>query len=175
MRRRFTSQQNIPSPIDINNYLTIEALENDLTISLSINSCEYCVDGDGDWKRLLANTETKTINTGQTLSFRGELTPVGYRGIGTFTISKKCNLRGNCMSMLFGDNAADNYSLSGKDYVFYELFNNNEIINVSPDFLPATTLADSCYYSMFEGCISLTTAPELPATTLALGCYQCMF
>ena len=28
---------------------------------------------------------------------------------------------------------------------------------------------------MFEGCTSLTTAPELPATTLASNCYYSMF
>ena len=28
---------------------------------------------------------------------------------------------------------------------------------------------------MFEGCTSLTTAPELPATTLADSCYSYMF
>lgn len=28
---------------------------------------------------------------------------------------------------------------------------------------------------MFNGCTSLTTAPELPATTLAQGCYSNMF
>ena len=41
--------------------------------------------------------------------------------------------------------------------------------------LPATTLAEQCYYSMFEGCTSLTQAPELPATTLAEQCYERMF
>ena len=41
--------------------------------------------------------------------------------------------------------------------------------------LPATTLADKCYHSMFRGCKSLTTAPELPATTLANYCYHEMF
>ena len=41
--------------------------------------------------------------------------------------------------------------------------------------LPATTLANYCYQSMFQGCISLTTAPTLPATTLANYCYQSMF
>ncbi|MBP5703406.1 MAG: leucine-rich repeat protein, partial [Paludibacteraceae bacterium] len=41
--------------------------------------------------------------------------------------------------------------------------------------LPATTLTVACYQSMFEGCTSLTQAPELPATTLAHGCYQYMF
>ena len=41
--------------------------------------------------------------------------------------------------------------------------------------LPATTLADGCYYSMFLNCTSLTQAPELPATNLANECYFAMF
>jgi hypothetical protein len=41
--------------------------------------------------------------------------------------------------------------------------------------LPSTTLASSCYNTMFDGCTSLTTAPELPATTLANSCYTSMF
>ena len=163
-------------PIDINNYLTIEALEDGLTASLSTNACEYCVDGDGNWKALPAGNATESINSGQTLSFRGNLTPNSSNGIGTFTISNRCNLDGNCMSMLFGDNAADNYSLSGKNYAFYNLFNTcTNIVNVSSNFLPATTLAAHCYSYMFRGCTSLTTAPELPATTLATYCYYFMF
>ena len=163
-------------PKDMSGYLTIEALEDGLTASLSINACEYCVDGDDNWKTLDAGTVTESINTGQTLSFRGNLTPKSYSGIGKFTINKKCNLKGNCMSMLFGDNAIDNYSLSGKDYVFYELFYKCEnIVNVSENFLPATTLAFRCYERMFANCASLTTAPELPATVLANWCYDNMF
>ena len=41
--------------------------------------------------------------------------------------------------------------------------------------LPAMTLADSCYNSMFSYCTSLTQAPALPATTLANRCYYDMF
>ena len=41
--------------------------------------------------------------------------------------------------------------------------------------LPATTLANECYYYMFQECTSLTTAPELPATTLVSKCYFQMF
>ena len=162
--------------IDINNYLTIEAREDGLTASLSINACEYCANADGNWKTLAAGTATEAINNGQTLSFRGNLTPNISNGIGTFTINKKCNLKGNCMSMLFKDNATNNYSLRGKDHAFYKLFQNcTNIVNVSSYFLPATTLADSCYSCMFDGCTSLTKAPELPATTLDIHCYNSMF
>jgi hypothetical protein len=164
------------TPVTLDNYLTIEALEDGLTAKLSTNACEYCVDGDGNWKSLAANTATETINAGQTLSFRAELTPDSSKGIGTFTIIKKCNLKGNCMSMLFGDNAADNYSVEGKNYAFYKLFAAcKNIINVSNNFLPATTLATYCYNNMFSSCTNLTTAPELPATELASECYCDMF
>lgn len=159
--------------IDINNYLTIVALEDGLTAQLSKNACEYCVDGDGDWKSLFANTNTASINKGQTLSFRGNLTPEDY-GIGTFTISKSCNLEGNCMSMLFGDEAAYITRITGR--AFNELFYNCTVIRgVSSGFLPATTVGQFCYYAMFYGCTNLTTAPELPAENLINRCYSYMF
>jgi hypothetical protein len=167
------TQQNSKGFTD--NYLTIYALEDGLTASLSTNACEYCVDGNGNWLSLAAGSTTQSINTGHTLSFRGNLTPKTNAGIGTFTISKKCNIEGNCMSMLFGDDAANNLSLSGKNYAFYKLFYNcTNIVNVSENFLPATTLATYCYANMFQNCSSLTTAPALPATTLATYCYQNM-
>lgn len=163
--------EGLSSGIDIDNYLTIEALEDGLTASLSANACEYCVDGNGVWKSLSADTATEAINIGQTLSFRGS--PKVINGIGTFTISKKCNLLGNCMSMLFGDNAANNYSLGNMIRAFYRLFYNcTNIVNVSKDFLPATTLASYCYNYMFYGCTNLQTAPELPATVLT-NCQYC--
>ena len=158
------------------NYLTIVALEDGLTAKLSRNACEYCVNGDGNWKTLVANTTTFSINKGNTLSFRGNLTPASSLGIGTFTISKSCNLEGNCMSMLFEDDAANNISLIGKDYAFHRLFSDcTTIKSVSSSFLPATTLSTHCYSYMFNGCINLTKAPSLPAMTLASNCYAHMF
>jgi len=46
---------------------------------------------------------------------------------------------------------------------------------ISTPKLPATKLAQGCYYEMFFGCTSLTTAPALPVTTLAVNCYSYMF
>ena len=57
---------------------------------------------------------------------------------------------------------------------FCYLFNYCTQLTSAPE-LPATTLADDCYLSMFVGCTSLTTAPALPATTLANSCYSQMF
>ena len=54
------------------------------------------------------------------------------------------------------------------------LFNGCSSLTTAPE-LPATTLASWCYYSMFRDCTALTTPPELPATTLATQCYYEMF
>ena len=60
------------------------------------------------------------------------------------------------------------------EYCYYQMFNGCRSLTTAPA-LPATTLANYCYYQMFLGCRSLTTAPELPATTLANSCYSYMF
>lgn len=177
MRRRFITNREFSDAFDMSNYMTIEALEDGLTVVFT-NEIEYGVDGHG-WKKLKANTYSTPINAGQCFSFKGNLKPGTVTGIGSFKISKPCNLSGNVMSLIFYDDAANNYSLdlSNSYYnVFSELFNNcTTIQKVSQNFLPATTLASSCYNSMFYGCTGLTTAPELPATKLAKDCYNTMF
>ena len=182
------------------NYLTIVALEDGLTAKLSVNACEYCVDGDGYWKTLPANTETEVVDTGQTLSFRGNLIPDSTNGIGTFTVNMYFNLKGNCLSLLYGDNAVDKQPLRGAAFKHLfagcdKLLNAKEIVLsvksigyeschsmfkdcknlITTPKLNATILSGYSYYRMFYGCSSLITAPELPATTLELACYREMF
>ena len=112
---------------------------------------------------------------GHLISFRGNCIP-SEEGIGTLNPFKKCSLLGNCMSLLFGDNASTNYSLIGYDYAFHDLFfANNYIQHVSENFLPATTLSIGCYNAMFHMNIELVTPPSLPADTLATRCYDSMF
>ena len=41
--------------------------------------------------------------------------------------------------------------------------------------LPATTLSNGCYYSLFEGCSKLVNAPQLPATEMKPNCYRALF
>lgn len=48
-------------------------------------------------------------------------------------------------------------------------------LTTPPSVLPATILKNDCYRGMFYGCTSLTSTPELPATTLADNCYNAMF
>ena len=62
------------------------------------------------------------------------------------------------------------------EYVYSDMFYMCEsLTGVSANLLPATTLANGCYYAMFQGCTSLTNAPALIATTLADDCYNSMF
>lgn len=156
---------------EINNYLAVSSATDVVPRIKFSNTCEYW-NGTGEWTELPENTY---IYVWDTVFFRANLKPTTSEGIGKFTTEGTINLSGNCMSMLFGDNAADNYSLSGYNYAFYELFRGCGVINVSKNFLPATTLADSCYYRMFGDCLTLTTAPELPAITLTTTCYARMF
>ena len=58
--------------------------------------------------------------------------------------------------------------------MFCNLFNGCSVLTSAPE-LPATKLAEDCYYQMFSGCTNLTAAPELPATTLENSCYREMF
>ena len=149
MRRRFILQENKVA-FDYNDYLTIEALEDDCYVIFT-NDIEYGIDGIG-WKQLPAHAKSPIIRSGQTISFRGELEPTDNIGIGRFTISKKCNLKGNIMSALFGDNAANNYSLSGKDWAFYNLFYNcSNIVNIDSNFL-LTFLFSSIFISISFSC-----------------------
>ena len=60
------------------------------------------------------------------------------------------------------------------NYCYFSMFQGCTGLTSAPE-LPATTLASSCYRSMFYGCTGLTSAPELPATTLKAYCYAYMF
>lgn len=96
-----------------------------------------------------------------------------------FTISctADCYVYGNIMSLVDSVNYATETTVPA--FAFFQLFESNVNVDINPEkgelVLPATTLATSCYESMFSGCTSLATAPTLPATTLADSCYLGMF
>lgn len=58
------------------------------------------------------------------------------------------------------------------NYCFAHLFSECYIEDIK---LPATTLAQGCYASMFENATFLGNLPILPATQMANGCYSWMF
>ena len=59
---------------------------------------------------------------------------------------------------------------------FNDMFSTCALLETVPEgFLPATTLAPSCYRGMFQNCPKLKRAPDLPATKLVDNCYRYMF
>lgn len=158
---------------DYSKYMTIEALEDGYEVYF-LRDVEYNLNGH-KWVILKAGLISPTLKKGDLLSLRCSLTPDEMFG-GVFGNGKAINLRGNILSLIFKDDI--NLDISGYGNVFTEIFSfysGNNIVSVEKNFLPATTLAINCYYGMFQGCTSLTNAPELPARTLVSSCYSNMF
>lgn len=137
---------------------------------------EYSTDGGSTWQTLNGGDSTATLYKGDTIMWRGQLTPQ-IDGNGYFYATDDFIAYGNPMSLLYSSNFGDQTSLSGKTKAFKSLF--MDCVNLKHAdhiVLPATTLSTECYASMFAGCTGLYTAPSiLPATTLALSCYENMF
>ena len=128
-----------------------------------------------------AGTTLVILNKGDKLLIKGSNTAYSILKISTcesnyFTSTNNFDVEGNIMSLIYEDNFVGQTTLSS-NYTFTSLFSwNSKLISVENLILPATTLASSCYASMFLGCASLTTTPAtLPATTLAQDCYNSMF
>lgn len=158
---------------------TINWTASDTTVTKTI---EYKLN-NGEWTSITSNTgssaPTITVNSGDKIQFRGDNT--AYCGDNPNLCSKfsgstaEFEVEGNIMSLI---NSTDFSALTTleSDYTFAFLFSNcTGLTSAENLILPATPLTIGCYFMMFQGCTSLTTAPELPATTLASGCYNSMF
>ena len=156
-------------------YLTFVAEEAG-TFKFSGKSVNYSVDDGTTWSTLASNTDSPTVPVGGKIMFKATLIPNYGNGIGRFSSTGRFTAKGNPMCLLFGDDFEDKTSLNGKHDAFNKLFSNCTGLTSAENMsLQATTLAESCYHSMFSGCTSLTTVPALPATTLKSFCYTQMF
>ena len=177
-------------------------------------TCSWsCRTNGGNWETKTSDTGTTSSNSlylsdGDIVEIRktsenltsGDTTYYNYFDC---TSSAKFNIYGNIMSIADNTNEDDDlttksltrnyqcyrtfYSWKGlvnasnlvfpnniTQYCYYSMFQGCTSLTTAPE-LPAITLAEACYLYMFQGCTSLVTAPELPATTLANACYQRMF
>ena len=145
--------------------------------SSTANTLSYSKDNGKTWNTVDRDTII-SLTAGDNVLWKGTPTPKEEKGIGKFSgdTNVRYSVEGNAMSLLFGDDYHGQTSLSGKTYALYRLFSGNTNVTSAENLsLPATTLTNYCYYSMFYGCTNLTTASELPATTLKNYCYQYMF
>ena len=157
-------------------YLTTEMMGGG-TISLAdagSNVFYYSKDNGSTWSPLTTG-QTVNVDTGDKVLWKASgLTISSSDGIGIIKPSASFRVYGNVMSLEYGDNFVGQTTM--RDYNFLGLFYSaTTLMNASNLVLPATTLTQGCYRSMFRGCSGITTAPELPATTLATNCYYGMF
>ena len=150
--------------------------------SYTIAGLQYSVN-EGEWKKVVANEDVPFGGDKGNLRLRGTNNPNG-----TSTGFNESTNNLDYSYIQFGTNAEVACTgdirtlLDYKTYKtvdtsnarFCKLFWNCTVLTSAPD-LPATTLAEYCYYSMFYSCSSLKAAPALPATTLAASCYENMF
>ena len=167
------------------NYLCFTAEEAGASVGMYVNNTpdhlptlEYSTDLS-TWTTFTPGTSEAIAlaNVGDKVYFRGN-NPEGFNKDDTynfnyvkFTTNGTVAASGNVMSLIDPTCQATTIPCA---YCFYYLFNGCASLTSAPE-LPATTLANYCYKAMFYKCTSLTTAPELPATTLAEGCYCQMF
>ena len=131
------------------------------------------------------NSEWASVAIGTEIPFGGDKGDLRLRGINTkgtaiyqdsySTITFDSNVKVACTGDIRTLLDWRNYNIvDTQNARFCTLFKNCSVLTSAPE-LPATTLANYCYYAMFNGCTNLTSAPELPATTLANSCYYEMF
>lgn len=153
-------------------YLAFEALEDDLQVSITKSATQYSLDRV-NWIDLPAEELTKPINKGEKIWFRANITPT-TTGIGTFSCTKKCNLEGTPMSLLYGDRAGDYPYIP--NYAFMALFNNNiKIISATDDFITFSSIGASACQNMFKQCSNFVSSLTNFFTTIYSSCYNSMY
>ena len=137
-------------------------------------SLEYSTDGV-TWNPFVVGTTTVTLaNIGDKMYMRA--TSAGNTGMGVSESDYNQFVMTGKIAASGNVNTLlnQNGNATLTSYCYYCLFQGCTSLTIAPE-LPATELASNCYNSMFNRCRSLTSAPELTATTLADWCYSNMF
>ena len=140
-----------------------------------ISGLEYSVN-NGAWATIKAGTGVTFGGSNGNLRLRGTnlngTSVLGQYSTITFTDSNvPVACTGDIRTLLDWNNYA---TVNTENAMFIKLFENCSVLTSAPE-LPATSLADNCYYCMFSGCTNLKSAPKLPAPTLTKCCYTYMF
>ena len=177
----FTPEPPAPPHDYSDDYFTVEAVTaGSLKMTFSVSTGEdntyYSLDNGDTWSKwsdISVTPRQLTLSQGDKVLFKkseNDYTTPRIK-LGTAQI----NVYGNIMSWVYGDNFASQTTLTKVAQFQYMFDGNNTLISCENLVLPATTLSNLCYSYMFQGCTSLTTAPELPALTLTQSCYANMF
>lgn len=175
-------QENSPQcgyvPSYENQYLTFVAVDDNCqfvfysggTSALTIG---YSLDSGATWNNLNFKSYSPAINAGQKIMWRR----AGVSGGHFESNGTKFEVEGNAYSLVYGSAFTGVTSLSGRTRALVGVFSGCNITSIDNLALPAITLSDYCYDSMFKGCKQLTDISNfvLPATSLTRSCYADMF
>lgn len=148
------------------------------TISLSnsgdnVPDMKYSLDDGETWTQW--DYSSISLSNGEIVLFKGN-NPDGFSTSDSkyskFIMTGSLAANGNIMSLI--DNGLCQTLTIPNNYCFYNMFYGCSSLTSAPE-LPAITLVDHCYQNMFYYCSNLTSAPELPATSLDERCYYSMF
>lgn len=158
--------------------MTLVASEGDTEFTVekgaaaAAQSFYYSING-GKWSKVNFDNSYFNVAHGGNIRFKSKTfissveSPIRFDGNMPFSIT------GNIMSLGYFDDAKGKTSIG--DNMYSALFTTSRVRHVDANFLPATSLYRKCYYSMFENCRLLESAPTLPATVLEVSCYEYMF
>ena len=165
-----------PLPDPTGEYFTIEALSTGNILWKGYATLEYSKN-EGTWTQITATSTGTPISVvaGDTVRFRGN-NPNGIGGNSFSRSDISFKISGNIMSLLAGDGFETATTLTGGGH-FNGFFEDcSALTDASRLAIPATTVAPSCYMSMFKNCYNMVKGPAvLPALTLASNCYTAMF
>ena len=175
-RRRYMgggSQEN-PYAEYLSQYLTMEMLESGV-ISLSIikvagGSLGYSINNgewvDKNWTTTSASPDiitTPSLSVGDKVRWRysnpnGTFSS-GYYSKSTFSSTGKCNVYGNILSLIYGDNFADKHSVTDSAHVLRDIF--RDIQSVSAEFMiiPVDIIHTYCCVLIFSGNTTIEKGP----------------
>ena len=171
------------TPLD--EYFTFEIISGGTIVwkasstATTLATISYSLDEGETWTNITSSTSGTSFNVsdGDKVMFKGDNTSYGATtsAYNTFSGSTATfNVRGNIMSLITSQGYSSNETLTN-GFTFTGLIRYTKVVDAKHLLLPATTLANYCYYNLFQGCAYLTTAPELPSTTLFDSCYNGMF
>ena len=188
-----TKIHNLSISLEKKHLMTIEALEDGVNVKIKrtggrvysgifqvkLNNDDW---KDVSWEDIGNNKEYDLINVVSNKSSMSKGDKLKFRNIDKFSNSyniysqllitgAKAKVYGKLAKSLTSEFAA-----SSQEYKLACMFNSStSLVDASELNLNDIIISTGCYESMFEGCTSLTSAPELPATELASYCYDNMF
>lgn len=172
--------------LNLMDYFTLETIEASTSITFNYATAsdyvQYSTDGGRNWTSYLTtNGAIFVADAGTKVSFRARRTGYNCNGMSAIvTADKPCYIYGNMMSLLCTDGFYTPATTLPSDNTFRAALKGATWARSHPTkkiLLPATTLRNSCYWDLFNGCTGLTECPvnSLPAETLMTYSYYQMF